>query len=388
MQTSSERILTTHTGSLPRPASLTDRFDGAEVLAAVEETVRRQRAAGIDIVNDGEVSKPSYATYVTERLTGFEGEPAARKWRGRAVEDFPEYYERLRAQHGEGVATPPCSGPVAYTGRAKLEADIANLKAATGFAAGAAAGAAAGTAGGAAASGDDVFMSAASPGIIALYMPDNQHYASTEEYIFALAEAMKEEYDAIVAAGLILQLDCPDLPAADDSLDGAPAADVAEFRRRVAMRLAAVDHATRDIPPDRMRMHLCWGNGEGPHHTDVPLDRFIDLVLAARPGAVSFEGANPRHEHEWAVFEDVKLPEGKVIIPGVLDSTTNFIEHPELVAQRLVRYADVVGKASVIAGTDCGFATIAGLHTVDPRITWAKLTAMSEGARLASARLW
>ena len=376
MQTSSERILTTHTGSLPRPASLTDRLDGAEVLAAVEETVRRQRAAGIDIVNDGEVSKPSYATYVTERLTGFEGEPAARKWSGRAVEDFPEYYERLRAQHGEGVATPPCTGPVAYTGRASLEADIANLKAATGFAAGAAA------------SGDDVFLSAASPGIIALYMPDNRHYASTEEYIFALAEAMKEEYDAIVAAGLILQLDCPDLPAADDSLDGAPAADVTEFRRRVAMRLAAVDHATRDIPPDRMRIHLCWGNGEGPHHTDVPLARFIDLVLAARPGAVSFEGANPRHEHEWAVFEDVKLPEGKVIIPGVLDSTTNFIEHPELVAQRLVRYADVVGKASVIAGTDCGFATIAGLHTVDPRITWAKLTAMSEGARLASARLW
>jgi 5-methyltetrahydropteroyltriglutamate--homocysteine methyltransferase len=376
MQTSSERILTTHTGSLPRPASLTDRFDGAEVLAAVEETVRRQRAAGIDIVNDGEVSKPSYATYVTERLTGFEGEPAARKWSGRAVEDFPEYYERLRAQHGEGVATPPCTGPVAYTGRASLEADIANLKAATGFAAGAAA------------SGDDVFLSAASPGIIALYMPDNRHYASTEEYIFALAEAMKEEYDAIVAAGLILQIDCPDLPAADDSLDGAPAADVTEFRRRVAMRLAAVDHATRDIPPDRMRMHLCWGNGEGPHHTDVPLARFIDLVLAARPGAVSFEGANPRHEHEWAVFEDVKLPEGKVIIPGVLDSTTNFIEHPELVAQRLVRYADVVGKAGVIAGTDCGFATIAGLHTVDPRITWAKLTAMSEGARLASARLW
>jgi 5-methyltetrahydropteroyltriglutamate--homocysteine methyltransferase len=390
MQTSSERILTTHTGSLPRPASLTDRFDGAEVLAAVEETVRRQRAAGIDIVNDGEVSKPSYATYVTERLTGFEGEPAARKWRGRAVEDFPEYYERLRAQHGEGVATPPCTGPVAYTGRASLEADIANLKAATGFTAGAGAGVSGADTGasGATATGDDLFMSAASPGIIALYMPDNQYYASTEEYIFALADAMKEEYDAIVAAGLILQLDCPDLPAADGSLDDAPAADVAEFRKQVGMRLAAVDHATRDIPPDRMRMHLCWGNGEGPHHTDVPLDRFIDLVLAARPGAVSFEGANPRHEHEWAVFEDVKLPDGKVIIPGVLDSTTNFIEHPELVAQRLVRYAGVVGKASVIAGTDCGFATIAGLHTVDPRITWAKLAAMAEGARLASDRLW
>jgi 5-methyltetrahydropteroyltriglutamate--homocysteine methyltransferase len=373
MQTSTERILTTHTGSLPRPASLTDRFDGGEVRRAVEETVGRQRAAGIDIVNDGEVSKPSYATYVTERMTGFDGPPATRAWRGRAVADFPEYYERLRAQQGAGVATPPCTGPVTYTGRAQLETDIANLKAATGFSA---------------AGGADVFMSAASPGIIALYMPDNQYYASTEAYIFALADAMKEEYDAIVAAGLILQLDCPDLPAAGGSLDGAPEAGVAEFRKQVAMRLAAVDHATRDIPPDRMRMHLCWGNGEGPHHTDVPLERFIDLVLAARPAGISFEGANPRHEHEWALFEDVKLPEGKVIIPGVLDSTTNFIEHPELVAQRLLRYADVVGKASVIAGTDCGFATIAGMHTVDPRITWAKLAAMAEGAALASSRLW
>ena len=375
MQTSSDRILTTHTGSLPRPAALTDRFDGAEVRAAVEDTVRRQRAAGIDVVNDGEVSKPSYATYVTERLTGFDGEPASRQWSGREVEDFPEYYERLRAQHGPIVATPPCTGPVAYTeaGLALLETDIANLKAATGFGA---------------ASGDDVFMSAASPGIIALYMPDNQYYASTEEYIFALAGAMKPEYDAIVAAGLILQLDCPDLPSSDSSLDGAPEAEVAEFRKQVAMRLEALDHALRDVPPDRMRMHLCWGNGEGPHSTDVPLARFVDLVLAARPGGVSFEGANPRHEHEWALWEDVKLPEGKVIIPGVLDSTTNFIEHPELVAQRIARYADVVGKENVVAGTDCGFATIAGMHTVDPRITWAKLAAMAEGARLASDRLW
>jgi 5-methyltetrahydropteroyltriglutamate--homocysteine methyltransferase len=229
-------------------------------------------------------------------------------------------------------------------------------------------------------------MTAASPGIITLYMPDNQYYATTEEYIFALADAMREEYEAIVAAGLILQLDCPDLPAADGGLDDAPAADVAEFRRQVALRLAAVDHATRDIPPDRMRLHLCWGNGEGPHHTDVPLARFIDLVLGARPAAVSFEGANPRHEHEWALWEDVTLPEGKVIIPGVLDSTTNFIEHPELVAQRLARYAGLVGKSRVIAGTDCGFATLAGLHTVDPRITWAKLAAMAEGAALASDR--
>jgi 5-methyltetrahydropteroyltriglutamate--homocysteine methyltransferase len=397
MQTSSERILTTHTGSLPRPATLTDRFDGGEVRAAVEETVRRQRAAGIDIVNDGEVSKPSYATYVTERMTGFDGEPATRTWSGRELDDFPEYYERLRAQSGS-VATPPCTGPVGYTdaGRARLAVDIANIKAATGFAASASEASASGASGSgasgsgasAAASGDDVFMSAASPGIIAGYMPDNQYYAGTEEYIFALADAMKEEYDAIVAAGLILQLDCPDLPGSETSLDDATEDEVAEFRKGVAMRLAAVDHATRDVPPDRMRMHLCWGNGEGPHHTDVPLARFVDLVLAARAGAISFEGANPRHEHEWVLWEDVKLPDGKVIIPGVLDSTTNFIEHPELVAQRIARYADVVGKENVIAGTDCGFATIAGMHTVDPRITWAKLAAMAEGARLASDRLW
>jgi 5-methyltetrahydropteroyltriglutamate--homocysteine methyltransferase len=364
MKTSTERILTTHTGSLPRPASLTDRTDPAAVRAAVEETVRRQREAGVDIVNDGEVSKPSYATYVTERLTGFDGEPIPLRWRSPEIEDFPEYYEKLRTQLGGTlVATPPCTGPVAYRDRTKVEADIANLKAAGGGA-------------------EELFMSAASPGIIAGYMPDNRYYPSTEAYIWALAEAMKEEYDAIYQAGIVLQLDCPDLPGAGHDVD------TGEFRKQVAIRLEALDHATRDIPPDRLRLHLCWGNGEGPHHTDVPLAEFIDLVLAARPGAVSFEGANPRHEHEWNVFEDVELPDGKVIIPGVLDSTTNFIEHPELVAQRLVRYADLVGKSNVIAGSDCGFATIADYTIVDPRITWAKLAAMAEGARLASDRLW
>jgi 5-methyltetrahydropteroyltriglutamate--homocysteine methyltransferase len=369
MRTSTERFLTTHTGSLPRPAGLTDLADPIAVRAAVEETVRGQREAGVDIVNDGEVSKPSYATYVTDRLTGFEGEPVVHAWRGREVADFPEYYARLRAAGGLGVATPPCTGPVSYVSLVQVETDIANLEAS-----------AEGT--GAA----ELFMSAASPGIIALYMPDNEYYASTEEYIFALADAMKTEYDAIYQAGLILQVDCPDLPSGGggDDVRG----DRDEFRKQVALRLAAVDHATRDIPADRMRLHLCWGNGEGPHHTDVPLADFIDLVLSARPGAISFEGANPRHEHEWKLWEDVKLPDGKVIIPGVLDSTTNFIEHPELVAQRLIRYADVVGKTSVIAGTDCGFATIAGMHTVDPRITWAKLAALSEGARLASDQLW
>ncbi len=240
MKTSTDRILTTHTGSLPRPSSLEDRHDPEAVKAAVEETVRRQREAGVDIVNDGEVSKPSYATYVTERLTGFEGEPIPVEWRGRAVEDFPEFYEKQRAEFKRkgGFATPSCNGPVSYSDRSKVAADIANLKASAGDA--------------------EVFMTAASPGIIAGYMP-NRYYATTEEYIFALADAMKEEYDTIYQAGIVLQLDCPDLPGAagneDLSLD--------DFRKRVAMRLEAVDHATRDIPPDRMRLHMCWGNGEG-----------------------------------------------------------------------------------------------------------------------------
>jgi 5-methyltetrahydropteroyltriglutamate--homocysteine methyltransferase len=365
MKTSTDRVLTTHTGSLPRPPSLTDRHDAVAVKAAVEETVRRQRQAGVDIVNDGEVSKPSYATYVTERLSGFEGEPIPVEFRGRAVKDFPEFYERQWTEFKKKgiLATPSCSGPVSYSDRSKVEADIANLKASAGDA--------------------EVFMTAASPGIIAGYMP-NRYYATTEEYIFALADAMKEEYDAIYKAGIVLQLDCPDLPGAAGDEDVA----IDEFRKLVAMRLEAVDHATRDIPPDRMRLHMCWGNGEGPHHTDVPLAHMVDLVLDARPAAISFEGANPRHEHEWKVFEDVKLPDGKVIIPGVLDSTTNFIEHPELVAQRLVRYAEVVGKTNVIAGSDCGFATLADFLTVDPRITWAKLAAMAEGASLASKYLW
>ena len=367
MKTSTDRILTTHTGSLPRPADLTDLGDASAVRAAVTETVRRQREAGIDIVNDGEASKYSYASYVTERLTGFDGEPVPVQWPVRGLADFPEYWDRLRSGDREYRGFPSCDGPVSYRDHTKVAADIANLKAAT--------------------DGDkdtDLFMSAASPGVIPWFMP-NRYYPSAEEYLFALADAMKEEYDAIYQAGIVLQLDCPDLAG---TWEANPDLDVAEFRKQIGMQLAALDHATRDIPPDRLRMHLCWGNAEGPHHSDVPLADFIDLVLAARPSAVSFEGANPRHEHEWAVFKDVKLPEGKVIIPGVLDSTTNFIEHPELVAQRLIRYADVVGKTNVIAGTDCGFASAADGLTVDPRVTWAKLAAMAEGAQIASDHLW
>jgi 5-methyltetrahydropteroyltriglutamate--homocysteine methyltransferase len=364
VQTSADRILTTHTGSLPRPAGFSSLDDPKGVRAAVEETVRRQRDAGLDIVNDGEVSKPDYATYVTERLSGFDGEPIPVQWPVRGLGDFPEYYARQQAAEGDDRGHPSNSGPVSYTGRAKAEADIASLKAAAGD--------------------GEVFMSAASPGIIAWYLRST-YYQSTEEYLFALADAMKLEYDAIYQAGVVLQIDCPDLAATWES---DPELDAAGFRKQVALRLEALNHATRDIPPDRLRMHLCWGNDEGPHHTDVPLAWFIDLVLAARPAGVLLEAANPRHEHEWTVFEDVQLPDGKILIPGVLDSTTNYVEHPELVAQRLIRYAGLVGKSNVIAGTDCGFASAADGPTVDPAVAWAKLAAMAEGARLASDRLW
>ena len=365
MKTSTERILTTHTGSLPRPASLGDRHDRAAVRRAVEETVGLQLDAGVDIINDGEVSKPSYSTYVTERLSGFGGEPVAVRRRG--YDQFPEFARRTWGDPAMSVVTanPSCDGPVAYLDTSLVEADIANLRANSGAA-------------------TETFMSAASPGVIEMFMP-NRYYPSTADYISALADAMKTEYDAIHAAGLVLQLDCPDLAA---GWARGPELTLAEFRREVARRLEAIDYATRDIPPDQLRLHLCWGNYEGPHHTDIPLADIIDLVLAARPAAVSFEAANPRHEHEWKLFEDVKLPEGKVVIPGVLDSTTNYIEHPELVAQRIARYASVVGRSNVIAGSDCGFATFASLTPVDPDITWAKLAAMADGAAIASAELW
>jgi 5-methyltetrahydropteroyltriglutamate--homocysteine methyltransferase len=367
MRTSTDRILATHTGSLPRPAGF-ERSDPEAVRAAVRATVRNQLDAGIDVVNDGEVSKPNYATYVAERLSGFDGEPVPLAMRG--LDAFPEFAQRMFGDPDLAavMTNPSCNGPVAYVDATKVEADIANLQAAVAEAPGA----------------TEVFLSAASPGVVEMFMP-NRHYPSTEDYLVALGDAMKQEYDAIAAAGLVLQLDCPDLAA---SWALGPEKSLEEFRRVVAQRLEVLDHATRDIPPEQLRLHLCWGNYEGPHHTDIPLADIIDLVLAARPTAVSFEAANPRHEHEWKVFEDVRLPEGKVLVPGVLDSTTNYIEHPELVAQRILRFADVVGRENVLAGSDCGFATFAAFVPVDPRITWAKLAAMAEGARLASEQLW
>ena len=380
MKRSVDRILTTHTGSLPRPADLIRMMfareegvpvDGpalaARVRSAVAEVVRKQTDAGVAVVNDGELSKPSYATYIKDRLSGFGGTSQALQYRD--LVDFPEMAKRVFGDPGRARRkTPACTGPIGLRDRAAAQADVDNLRAALGSADVA-----------------DAFMSAASPGVISLFFRDD-HYRNHEAYLFAIADAMRHEYETVARAGFILQLDCPDLAMgrhiqfADLSLE--------EFRTMARLHLAALDHAVAKIPPEQLRIHLCWGNYEGPHHYDVPLADILDLVFAARPQGISFEAANPRHAHEWRVFDRIKLPANKVIIPGVLDSTTNFIEHPELVAERIGRYARLVGRENVIAGTDCGFGTWVGQAAVDPDIVWAKLASLAEGARLATKELW
>ena len=380
MKRSLDRILTTHTGSLPRPADLIRMMfareegvpvDGpalaARIRAAVAEIVRKQTDAGITVVNDGELSKPSYATYIKDRLSGFDGTSQALQYRD--LVDFPEMAKRVFNDPGRSRRkTPACTGPIGLRDREAAQVDVDNLKTAL-----------------RSVEVQDVFMSAASPGVISLFFRDD-HYRNHEAYLFAIAEAMRHEYETVARAGFTLQLDCPDLGMgrhiqfADLGLE--------EFRKMARLHLAALDHAVANIPPEQLRIHLCWGNYEGPHHYDVPLADILDLVLAARPQAVSFEAANPRHGHEWRVFERVKLPPDKLIIPGVIDSTTNFIEHPELVAERIGRYARLVGRENVLAGTDCGFGTWVGQAAVDPDIVWAKLATLAEGARLASRELW
>jgi 5-methyltetrahydropteroyltriglutamate--homocysteine methyltransferase len=380
MKRSVDRILTTHTGSLPRPADLIRTMfareegvpvDGAalgtRIRSAVAEVVRKQVDAGIAVVNDGEVSKPSYATYVKDRLTGFGGTSQALQYQD--LVDFPEMAKRVFGDPGRSRRkTPACTGPIGVRDPGAAQADVDNLRAAV-----------------SAVGAHDVFVSAASPGVISLFFRDD-HYGSHEAYLFAIADAMRHEYETVARAGFILQLDCPDLAMGRHIQFAALGLD--EFRKMARLHLAALDHAVAGIPPEQLRMHLCWGNYEGPHHYDVPLADLLDLVFAARPQAVSFEAANPRHAHEWKVFERVKVPPGKIIIPGVLDSTTNFIEHPELVAERIARYARLVGRENVIAGTDCGFGTWVGQAAVDPDIAWAKLASLAEGARLASRELW
>ena len=382
MQPGTDRILTTHSGSLPRPAEFLPlvlaqeagqpvdeaRFQDG-VRAAVRDTVQRQADAGVDVLNDGEVSKPSYATYVKDRLTGFGGEGSIAEVAASVMglEDFPDFAEKM-AQTMAMAATirfTTCDGPVTYVGQDAVQADIDNLKAAT----------------------EDVsevatFMSAASPGVIAVFSP-NRYYGSQEDYLSALAEAMREEYEAIHRAGFVLQLDCPDL-----AMTAPGAGSLENFRRQMELNVEALNQALANIPAEASRIHICWGNGEMPRTTDVELKDIIDIILKAKPAGLMLMASNGRHAHEWKVFQDTKLPEGKYVIPGVLDSTSNIVEHPEVVADRLIRYAGVVGRENVMAGTDCGFGTIAGMDVVVPSVTWAKFRSQAEGAKIASEYLW
>ena len=380
MRRSTERFLTTHTGSLPRPDDLIRMMFakeegipvdaaalGARIRSAVAEVVSKQVEAGLAVVNDGEMSKPSYATYVKDRLRGFGGESHPLQYQD--LVDFPGMAKRVFGDPGRARRkTPACNGPIAVGDAGAVQADARNLKAAV-----------------ASAPAAEAFLTAASPGVISLFFR-NDHYPSHEAYLFAIAEAMQGEYEAVAGAGFVLQVDCPDL-AMGRHIQFA-GLSLEDFRKMARLHIAALDHALRNVPAEQVRLHLCWGNYEGPHHYDVALADIIDLVFQARPVGISFEAANPRHGHEWRLFERLRLPAGKVIIPGVIDSTTNFIEHPELVAERISRYAKLVGREHVIAGTDCGFGTWVGQAAVDPDIVWAKLASLASGARLASREFW
>ena len=380
MKRSTERFITTHTGSLPRPEDLIRTMYAKEegvpvdpaaleqrVASAVEEVVRKQTEAGVDVVNDGEMSKPSYATYIKDRLAGFGGSGNTFVYQDLVA--FPNLAKRVFGDPGRSRRkTPACNAAIGVRDPQAARTDVAHLKAAL-----------------AKVKAQDAFMSAASPGVVSLFFR-NEHYPSEEAYIFAIADAMRHEYETVAQAGLVLQLDCPDLAMgrhiqyADLSL--------AQWRKKAELHVEALNHAVASIPPEQLRMHLCWGNYEGPHHCDVALADVIDIVFRARPSAISIEAANPRHAHEWTLFERVRLPDGKVLIPGVIESKSNFIEHPELVAQRIGRYAKLVGRENVMAGSDCGFGTWVGQAAVDPDVVWAKMAAMAEGARIASREFW
>jgi 5-methyltetrahydropteroyltriglutamate--homocysteine methyltransferase len=380
MKLSTDRILTTHVGSLPRPASILEllykkengepydvaAFDAA-VAAAVSDVVRRQVATGIDIVSDGETSKVGYATYIKDRLSGFEGHYPRPPHLDLAP--HPEFREAMTRMIGKQTfKRAGCVAPVRLVDRAAMQKDVGNLRAAVG-----------------AHRAHDAFMNAASPGVVSAFQ-SNHYYRTHEEYVDAIADAMKPEYDAIAAAGFVLQLDCPDLAMARHT--GFQELGEDEFLKRAEYQVEALNHAVRDIPAGLMRMHICWGNYEGPHDHDIALEKILPIVLKAKPAGLVFEAANPRHRHEWAVWQDAPLPEDKVLIPGCIASTSNYVEHPELVAQQLVQYANIVGRERVIAGTDCGFGTFAGTGRVDAGIAFKKLHALVEGAERASRQLW
>ncbi len=386
MKRSSDRILTTHTGSLARPRELLDLmkaklkgepYDEAgyagEVRHAVSEIVRNQVECGIDVVNDGEQGKPGFATYIRERLAGFEARPprpGPRTQWAAEVGAFPEYYEQYFKQAMQGAAIAPrvtlvCTGPVSYRGQEAVQRDIENLKAAL-----------------QGVNAEEAFIPAVSPSGVGT----NEYYGSDEEFVYAVAEALRTEYQAIVEAGFILQVDEPSLT---DYYNLDPSLSLAERRRAAEQRIDALNHALRGIAPERVRYHTCYGINEGPRVHDTPMREIVDLMLRVNAGAYSFEAANPRHEHEYHLWEQVKLPEGKVLIPGVVSHASNIVEHPELIAERIERYGRLVGRENIIAGTDCGFSSQATYTPeVHPTVVWAKFRAMSEGARIANKRLW
>ncbi|MET0683274.1 MAG: cobalamin-independent methionine synthase II family protein [Casimicrobiaceae bacterium] len=380
MNRSIDRFLTTHTGSLPRPDDLIRTMFAKEegvpvdaaalaerVALAVEEVVGKQAQAGVDVIDDGEMSKPSYATYIKDRLAGFGGEGNTFVYQD--LTDFPRLAKRVFGDPGRSRRkTPACNGPISVRDPGAVVADVEHLEAAL-----------------AKVKVEGAFMTAASPGVVSLFFR-NEYYPTEEAYLAAIAEAMRYEYETVTRAGITLQIDCPDLGMgrhiqhADLSLP--------EWRKKAELHVEALNHALANVSPENVRMHLCWGNYEGPHHCDVALEDVIDIVFRAKPSAVALEAANPRHAHEWALFETVKVPDGKVLIPGVIESKSNFVEHPELIAQRIGRYANLVGRENVMAGSDCGFGTWVGHSAVDPDVVWAKMAAMAEGARIASRRFW
>jgi 5-methyltetrahydropteroyltriglutamate--homocysteine methyltransferase len=379
---STERILTTHTGSLARPPELlellTDRAEGRHVdeaafrervRSAVREAVRRQAEAGVDVVSDGEMGKPGFANYVMDRMTGFGGEDSGGLFRPRDVLDFPEMGRRLFGSQSSMRARRPANdGAIAYAGESELASDLSTF--------------------GAALEGvrvAEAFLPAASPGCVVQIMPST-HYGTRREYLFALADALRVEYLAIVEAGYMLQVDCPDLAMGRHVEFGDR--PLAEFMANLELHVEALNHGLEGIDPERVRVHVCWGNYAGPHHHDVALRDILDAIYRVNANGISVEAANPRHEHEWTVFAERPPPPGKYVIPGVIDSCTNYIEHPELVAQRITRYAQVLGRENVVAGTDCGFSTFAGSSAVDPDVAYAKLASLAEGAQIASAELW
>ena len=379
MKRSTSRILTTHTGSLPRTQKVVDLLlaerkepgkHNAALAAAVREAiagvVKKQVEAGLDVINDGEQGRTDYTVHVLDRLTGFEGESAPPM--GTGEPEFPELAALLTHFASPFQYRPQCSGPLGWKDFAAAQADIDIAKAAM-----------------AGAKAEEYFMTSPSPGQIARYLK-NAYYKTEEDYVFALADVMKREYQAIVDAGFILQLDCPDLAMLRHMvyLDK----PLAEFRKIIAVNVAALNEAVKNIPAERMRMHVCWGSTMAPHHTDVPLKDIVDIVLTAKPCAVSFPAANGRHEHEWKIWRELKLPDGKAIIPGVIDSTVNTVEHPEVVCDRILNFAHAVGRDNVIAGVDCGFGTFAGRVQVDSKIVWMKLASLAEGAAMASKQLW